>query len=58
MQNEIEWSYGTHGRDHLEDLVADRNVIWRRTSRILGSWAWTVFVWLRTGTSGGMLCTR
>lgn len=36
MQNEIELSYGTHGRDHLEDLGTDGNVIGSRTLRVHG----------------------
>jgi len=47
MQNEIERSYGTHGRDHVEDLGTDGNVIWRRILWIRGRWAWTVCVRLR-----------
>jgi hypothetical protein len=46
------------GRDHLEDLGVDGNII---LQWILGKWCgrvWTGFIWLRIGTSGGLLCIR
>jgi hypothetical protein len=45
----------SEGRDHSEDLGVDRRII---LEWILGKWGrktWTGFIWLRIGTSGGLL---
>jgi len=42
------WLENLMGRDHLEDLGADGNII-------LKLWVWTGFIWLRMGTSGRIL---
>jgi hypothetical protein len=39
------------GRDHSEDLEVDVKII---LELILGK-VWTGFIWLRTGSSGGLL---
>jgi hypothetical protein len=42
------------GRDHLEDLSIDGKilelVLWKKGGKM-----WTGFIWLRIGTSGGLL---
>jgi hypothetical protein len=45
-------------RHHSEDLDIDEKII---LERILGKWyekVWVGFIWLRIGTSGGLLWTR
>jgi hypothetical protein len=49
------WLENLKGRDHLEDLSIDGRII---LERILGKYdgnIWTGFIWLRIGTSGGLL---
>jgi hypothetical protein len=51
------WSASLKGRDHLEDLGVDEKRILERTLEELGGNVWTGCIWLRTGTSGGLLWT-
>jgi hypothetical protein len=49
------WLENLKGRDHLQDLGVDENII---LERILGKWGGKVctgFIWLRLGTIGGLL---
>jgi hypothetical protein len=41
--------------DHLEDPGVDGRIILRRIFREWNGGAWTVLIWLRTGTGGGSL---
>jgi hypothetical protein len=43
------------GRDHSEDLDVDRIIILERILEIQDGKMWTGFIWLRIGTSGGLL---
>jgi hypothetical protein len=43
------------GRDHSEDLGVDTKIILERIVRKYGEETWTGFIWLRIGTSGGLL---
>jgi hypothetical protein len=43
------------GRDHFEDLGVDGRIRSKRTLKKLGGRVWTGFIWLRIGTSGGLL---
>jgi hypothetical protein len=43
------------GRDHLEDLDVDRRIISEWVLRKLCGKALTECIWLRIGTSGGLL---
>ena len=44
--------------DHLEDRSADGRIILRWTFRKWDAGAWTEFIWIKIGTSGGHLQTR
>jgi hypothetical protein len=48
---------GTEGRNHLGDLDVDGGIllkfIWKEQKGI----TWIMMLWLRTGVSGGCLCT-
>jgi hypothetical protein len=49
------WLKNMKGRNYSEDLDVDGNII---LEWILGKWGskvWTVYIWLRLGTSGGPL---
>jgi hypothetical protein len=49
------WSENLKERDHSEGLVVDWKII---LEQILGKYVgkvWTGFIWLRIGTSGGVL---
>jgi len=46
------WSEDLKGRDHLEDLGTDK-IVEKQDRRM-----WTEFIWLRTGTNGGSLCSQ
>jgi hypothetical protein len=49
------WSVNVKGRDHLEDLGINGKII---LELILGKYSgnvWTGCIWLRVGTSGGLL---
>jgi hypothetical protein len=41
-------------RDHLEDLRIDGGIL-KLMIKKLDEITWTGFIWLRTGTSGGLL---
>jgi hypothetical protein len=43
------------GRDHLGDLVICRRIILKWTIKKYGVRMWNGFIWLRTGTSEGIL---
>jgi hypothetical protein len=43
-----------NGRDHLEDMHVDGRTILLILEK-LGGKVWTGYIWLRTGTSGGLL---
>jgi hypothetical protein len=43
------------GRDHSEDLGVDGRIILELTFKKQVRQLWTGFIWLRTGTSGGLL---
>jgi hypothetical protein len=42
-------------KNHLEDLGVDREIILEEVLRKYGGNVWTGFIWLRIGTSGGLL---
>jgi hypothetical protein len=42
-------------RDHLEDPGVDGRIILRCIFKKWDVWAWTVLIWLRIGTVGGLL---
>jgi hypothetical protein len=46
------------GRDHLEDLGVDGKIILKWILRKVGKKLWTRCIWLRIGTSGGLLWTH
>jgi len=48
------WWGNRRERDHLEDPGADRNIILRWKFRKWHVEAWTVLIWLRIGTDGGL----
>jgi hypothetical protein len=41
--------------DHLEDPGVDGRIILKRIFKKLDGMAWTGLIWLRIGTSGGLL---
>jgi len=43
------------GRDHSENLGVDGRIILKWILRKYGRKLWTVCIWLRIGTSGGLL---
>jgi hypothetical protein len=43
------------GRDHAEDLHVDGKMIFEWILEKQGGKVWTGFIWLRIGTSGGLL---
>jgi hypothetical protein len=43
------------GRDHLKELNIDVRVMLQWVSRKKSWRVWTEFIWLRTGTCGGLL---
>jgi hypothetical protein len=49
------WSENLKGREHTEDMGIDerRTVKWILGEQ--GGSVWTGFIWLRIGTSGGLL---
>jgi hypothetical protein len=49
------WQGNLTERDHLEDLGADERIILKWVLKILGGRACTGFIWLRIGTSAGLL---
>jgi hypothetical protein len=49
------WFEILKGRDHLEDLGIDGRIIVERILWKFGGKVWTGFIWLRLGTSGGLL---
>jgi hypothetical protein len=42
-------------RDHLEDVGVDRRIILEWILGKQGGKVWTGFIWIRIGTSGGLL---
>jgi hypothetical protein len=52
------WSENLTGRDYSEDLGVDRKIILECILRKYGGEMWIGCVWLRIGTSGGLLWTR
>jgi hypothetical protein len=49
------WSKNLKGRDHPENLGEDRKIMLEQTLRKQGGNVWTGSIWLRIGTSGGLL---
>jgi hypothetical protein len=47
------WSENLKGRGYSEDLGVDRILEW--VLRKQGGKVWSGFIWLRTGTTGGLL---
>jgi hypothetical protein len=45
------WSENLEGRDNLEDLGINGNIIFQKWDREVGNG----FIWLRIGTCGGIL---
>jgi hypothetical protein len=43
------------GRDHSEDLCVDERIILEWILGKYGGKVWTRYIWLRIGTSGGIL---
>jgi hypothetical protein len=48
------WSGNLKGRDYSEDLGIDGKIILEWILRKLEGKVWTVCIWLRIGTSGGL----
>ena len=44
--------------DHLEDVGVDGRIILKGILKKSFARAWIGLLWLRIGTSGGLLCTR
>jgi hypothetical protein len=51
----IFWLENLKGRDHLKDLGIDSKIILEQILGKRGWGVWTGFMWLRIGTSGGLL---
>jgi len=51
----LSWPKNLKGRDHLQDLVKERRMVleWFLDKQVRK--VWTGFIWLRVGTSGGLL---
>jgi hypothetical protein len=49
------WLENLKGRDHFKDLGVDGKVILEWILRKRCGNVWTGFIWLRIGTSGGLL---
>jgi hypothetical protein len=49
------WSINLKGRDHAQDLDIDGKIIFEWILGKYGAKMWTGFIWLRIGTSGGIL---
>jgi hypothetical protein len=49
------WFESLKGRDHLEDVGIDGRIILQRILGKQGGKLWIGCIWLRTGTSGGLL---
>jgi hypothetical protein len=49
------WSVNLKGRDNLRDLGVDGRIILKCMLKKKGVRVWAGFIWLRTGTSGGLL---
>jgi hypothetical protein len=49
-------SENLNARDHSEDLGIDGKITLGWILQAYGGKLWTGFIWLRTGTSGGVLC--
>jgi hypothetical protein len=43
------------GRDHLVDIGVDRRFLLKWILKKQGARMWTGFIWLRIGSSGGLL---
>jgi hypothetical protein len=48
------WSENLKGRDHSEDLGIGERILGHILEKYDGK-MWIGFIWLRTGTSGGLL---
>jgi hypothetical protein len=56
LRNSYRTLVGKHeGRDHSEDLGVDGNLILEWILGTMGGKVWTGLIWLRIGTSGGLL---
>jgi hypothetical protein len=53
----IFWFENLKGRDYLENLGTDKRKILEWMLGKYGGKVWTGFIWLRIGTSGGLLQT-
>jgi len=51
----IFWLENLKGGGHLEDLVVDGKIILEWILRKQGREVWIGFIWLKIGTSGGLL---
>jgi hypothetical protein len=59
MRNAYKVCWGNlKGRDHLEDMGLDEKMILEWILEKQGGKGWTGVIWLRIGTSGGLLRTR
>jgi len=45
------------GKYHVGDLGLDRRIILNCIYKKWGLMVWTIFIWIRIGSSGGLLCT-
>jgi hypothetical protein len=53
--NTIFWLENLKGRDHLKDLGAYEKIMLEWILGKYGGKVWTECIWLRIGTSGGLL---
>jgi hypothetical protein len=52
------WWGNLRERDNFEYLGVDGRIILNRVLKKLFGWLWTGLIWLRIGTSGGLLKTQ
>jgi hypothetical protein len=49
------WTGNLTGKEHSEDLGVDGRIILEWILGKEGGYVWTGYIWLRIGTSGGLL---